>query len=79
LSGLLPPFIHTKYILIIEVKVHFRRMHHGILTYIEFHASVKNALSSSADSLGNSEMCPSKKIFYHAADSKTQCLSKMLI
>lgn len=76
-QGLLPPFIHTKYMLIIEVCL--SRMYHDTFMSIVFHASVKNTVSSAADSIGNFEMCPCNEISYHTVDSKTQCLSKVFI
>lgn len=79
-QGLLPIYILLpKYILIIEAKVHLRRMPHAIFMYIVLRASVKNTLSSPADSLGNFEMCPCNKISYHSVDSETQQPSKVFI
>lgn len=69
---------YTKYILITEAKVCLTRMHHAVFMYIVFHISVKNRLSSAADSLGNFEMCPSNQISYHTLDSKPQHLSKVV-
>lgn len=67
-------FIHLyKRILIIEVKLSISKMHHGIFMYIVFHASVKNTLSSAADSLANFE------ISYHTADFRIQHFTKMFI
>lgn len=78
-QGLLTPFIHTKCILIIEVKVNISKMHHGIFICIVFHVSVKNTFSSAADSLVTFETCPCNEISYHTVDFRTQHFIKVFM